>query len=309
MREFAIFSPKFWVSGPGKKFRGDPSSQIVASYLFTSPSSNHIGIYYLPIGVIAHDTGLPKEDAEKGLRRAIEGAFCHYDDPSETVFVVEMAQFQILERATTLKPADHKVKGIHKEVNKYRESPLYPKFFERYQDAFLLDELPPLLSPLEAPSKGRFFKRQETGDRKQRRETRARAREATGMEIYTPSFLKERFNEKRREAGHGPYSPKTADDRHADDALVDVRAMATEREVEPGEVIDRSMRNYFLHADKGLREKGFPFWGWSRSVAHFYDEKNHRGQSQPGDRSKYKGIEDDSAKIIGLAAKAREKNA
>jgi len=132
MRDFATFLPRFWTTGPGKKFRGDPAAQLVTAYLFTAPGSNHIGIYYLPIGTIAHDTGLAHEEAEKGLRRGIEGGFCLYDDASETVFVVEMAQIQILERAEALKPTDNKVKGIHKEVHKYRESVLYPDFFNRY---------------------------------------------------------------------------------------------------------------------------------------------------------------------------------
>ena len=86
-------------------------------------------------------------------------------------------------------------------------------------------------------------------------------------------------------------------------------AISAEREVDADEVIDRSMRNYFLHADKGLRQKGFPFWGWAKNVAHFYDEKNHRAQSQPGDRSKYEGVEDDRAEIIELTAKSGGNNA
>ena len=299
MREFATFLPRFWVTGPGKKFRGDPAAQLVTAYLFTAPGSNHIGIYYLPVSTISHDTGLIEEGAWKGLQRAIEGGFCLYDETSEHVFVVEMAKIQILERAEALNPKDKKVKGIHKEVHKYRESVLYPEFFKRYRDAFYLEELEPLQGGLEAPPKGHFVKRQETGNRN-REGNYARAREAPLLNFSTPSQLNEMFDSERRSAGHGPYSPKKADERHARDAMADVKAVAEDKGVSEQEVVHRSMHNYFLHADKGLRQKGFPFWGWAKSVAHFYDENNHRAQAQPGDRSKWKNARDDSAEIIAL---------
>lgn len=140
MRDFATFLPRFWTTGPGMKFRGDQAAQVVASYLFTAPASNHIGIYYLPIGTIAHDCGISEEGASKALRRAIEGAFCSYDGASEHVFVHEAAQVQILERAERLKPADKRVAGVKKELLKYRESVHFLPFVEMYRGAFHLIE-------------------------------------------------------------------------------------------------------------------------------------------------------------------------
>jgi len=87
-----------------------------------------------------------------------------------------------------------------------------------------------------------------------------------------------------------------------------VKAIANKKNVSQQSVVERSMKNYFIHADKGLRQKGFPFWGWARSVSHFYDENSHRAQAQPGDRSKWKNARDDSAEIIALTSKTTGTN-
>jgi hypothetical protein len=59
MREYARVSPQIWLGETGRKLRGYPEAQIVAYYLLSSPHANMIGLYYLPIIYLAHETGLP----------------------------------------------------------------------------------------------------------------------------------------------------------------------------------------------------------------------------------------------------------
>lgn len=150
MREFGKVGPTFWTRGTGKALRGHPEAQIVALYLMSAPTSNMIGLYYLPISTIAHDTGLPLEGASKGLRRASEGGFCTYDEASEMVFVHTMAPRQLgLDDGEALSPKDNRVKAIVKLMRECGCAVLLDAFHSLYRDRMCLP--PPWW---EAPSKG-----------------------------------------------------------------------------------------------------------------------------------------------------------
>jgi hypothetical protein len=151
MREYAVVSPTFWTGKTGRQIRLlGPDAQIVAMYLITSPHSNMIGLYYLPVLFISHETGLTIEGASKALRSLIEAQFCAYDEQSETVFVYEMAKFQI---GTKLSAQDKRVKGVENELAKINKCPLLQMFLDRYAECFNLDFHVGNSSPIEAPSK------------------------------------------------------------------------------------------------------------------------------------------------------------
>jgi hypothetical protein len=150
VRDYSKVSGQFWTGKTGKSLRGDMQSQIVAMYLMTSPHSNMIGVFHCPILYIAHETGSPLEGATKALKRLSEGGFCTYDADSETVWVHEMARFQIGER---LKPSDNRVKDIQKQYANLPEGRIKTGFFEKYGEAYCLENGKPLGSPLEAPTK------------------------------------------------------------------------------------------------------------------------------------------------------------
>ena len=58
MRDYAIVSPRFWIGTTGRELRRlGPEVQVVALYLLTAPHSNMIGLYYLPIPTLCHETG------------------------------------------------------------------------------------------------------------------------------------------------------------------------------------------------------------------------------------------------------------
>jgi len=150
MRDYAKVSPQFWIGKTGKSLRGDSQAQLVALYLMTSPHANMIGVFHCPILYIAHETGMPFEGASEGLQRLCEGGFCEYDVSSETVWVCEMARFQIGDK---LKATDNRVTGVRAEFEKLPHGLLRQGFHRRYQAAYHLQDEPETGSPSEAPSK------------------------------------------------------------------------------------------------------------------------------------------------------------
>ncbi len=113
MRDYAKVSPRFWLGETGRELRkAGAEAQVVAFYLMTSPHANMLGLYYLPVLYLAHETGLGLEGASKGLKRAVEAGFCSYDHDAEMVWVHEMAAWQVGE---TLKPGDNRCAGVRNE--------------------------------------------------------------------------------------------------------------------------------------------------------------------------------------------------
>ena len=163
MRDYAKVSPQFWIGSTGRRIRkGGQEAQIVAMYLLTCPSSSMIGMYYLPVATIAHDTGLSIEGACKGLARCTEAEFCSYDDESGVVWVHEMARYQIGDQ---LSASDKRCDGVQNDYDKMMENPFLSAFYERYHRAFNMKRRREYsansTSPLEAPSKALLSQEQE----------------------------------------------------------------------------------------------------------------------------------------------------
>lgn len=150
MRDYGKVSPQFWIGETGKLLRGNPEAQVLALYLMTNPHATMTGVFHCPTIYMAHETGLSAEGASKGLARLIEVGFCEYDEPSESVFVVNMAAYQIDD---CLKPEDKRVLGLQKEVAKMLPARFQQRFIEVYGERFHLIEQGKNPSPLEAPSK------------------------------------------------------------------------------------------------------------------------------------------------------------
>lgn len=151
MRDYSAVVPTFWTGKTGREIRAlGPECQVVALYLLTSPHSNMIGLYYLPKLFISHETGLTIEGASKALRSLSEVHFCTYNEDSETVFVHEMARYQI---GADLVATDKRVKGVENELKKLHNNPLLNAFLKRYAGAYHLDFDDEDASPIEAPSK------------------------------------------------------------------------------------------------------------------------------------------------------------
>ncbi|NSX05064.1 DNA-binding protein [Cupriavidus gilardii] len=173
MRDYGKVSPQFWMGRTGKELRKrGPEAQLVALYLMTCPHANMLGLYYVPLMYIAHETGLGMEGASKGLAWAIEAGFCEYDEDSEVVWVVEMAHYQIGER---LSPSDKRCAGVQNEYNALPENPYLARFFEKYEADFNLTRKRENGSPLEAPSKPLASQEQEQEQEQEKEQKRVDA--------------------------------------------------------------------------------------------------------------------------------------
>ena len=135
MRDYSIVSPHFWTGSTGKELRKCPEAMIVSMYLLTCPHANMLGLYYLPILYIAHETGLGMEGACKGLQWAKNSGFCDYDEDTEVVWIYEMARFQIGEQ---LKDADKRCIGVQKEYNSLPNNSFLSAFYDKYRKAFCM---------------------------------------------------------------------------------------------------------------------------------------------------------------------------
>lgn len=139
MREYAKVSPSFWIGDTGRKLRKlGPEVQVAALYLITAPGAGMTGMYYLPIPTFAHETGLPSEGAMKALRSLSEVGFAHYDEDTETVWVPEMARFQLGE---VVSPKDNRHKAVLRELETHRKCRFYLDFYAKYKAQFHLPDL------------------------------------------------------------------------------------------------------------------------------------------------------------------------
>lgn len=136
-----MVSPHFWTGHTGREIRKlGHEAQIIALYLMTAPGSNMIGLYYLPLPVLVHETGCPIEGASKGLIDLQNLGFCEYDQEEEVVWVCEMARWQI---GDEIKEGDKRHGRVVKEVASYSSSPFYDAFMSRYAAPFRLPTLVP----------------------------------------------------------------------------------------------------------------------------------------------------------------------
>lgn len=135
MRDYAKVSPHFWTGSTGKQLRQCPESVVVSMYLMTCPHANMLGLYYMPLLYVAHETGLGMDGASKGLQWACDAGFCSYDDSTEMVWVHEMARFQIAEK---LKDTDKRSVGVQNEYNSLPSSPYLEGFYDKYNQAFCM---------------------------------------------------------------------------------------------------------------------------------------------------------------------------
>jgi hypothetical protein len=157
VRDYAKFLPAFWYGDTGKQIRSlGPDGyevRIVASYLLTAPTANMLGLYYLPLPMLAHESGVPLEGASKALRWLSEEGFAHYDAASEMVWVVNMAAIQI---GDDLDIKDKQVSGIRKQYAQLPNNPFLGAFFDKYAKAYHMEERREPVqkrSPLQAPLK------------------------------------------------------------------------------------------------------------------------------------------------------------
>lgn len=147
MRDYGKIATTWWTRGPGKALRGDADAQLVAVYLCSCPSSTMLGLFYLPLPTVAHETGLPLDDVRAALTRLATLDIAHYDEAAELVWIPGLAVTEIGE---DLAQGDNRIKGLQKALAQLGAHRFRDAFFERYAVAFNLVVPPPCALPSKA---------------------------------------------------------------------------------------------------------------------------------------------------------------
>lgn len=137
-RDYAKVAPQFWTGRTGRMLRQDgPEVQLAALYLLTSPHANALGLYYIPLPLLAHESGMPLARATEALAKLCDRGFCAYDAESETVWVHEMARYQLGE---SMKASDNLCKWVRGLFDSLPNTPLRKDFLCRYGAAYHLPQ-------------------------------------------------------------------------------------------------------------------------------------------------------------------------
>jgi len=142
MRTYSTITSRFWIGETGKKIKAaGKDARILATYLLTAPGANMIGLYYLPIPIAAHETGLTEQEVSDALNSlsADDLQFCRYDHLSEMVWVIEMAAYQV---GDSLKAGDRRVRGVEKVLLGVPKNPFTVQFIAKYGERFGLSDMP-----------------------------------------------------------------------------------------------------------------------------------------------------------------------
>lgn len=224
MRDYAKVAPQFWMGTTGKHIRAAGiETQLLALYLITCPHASMIGIYYLPLAYIIHDTGLSGEGAMKALASLSKADFAHYDVESEWVWVVEMARYQIGEE---LDPKDKRVIGLNREMKCLHNCPFLQEFHKKYAKVFHLEKL----SPSKGPSKPHRSQEQE-----QEQEQEIEQEQGSGELSFSPvgeARPSPPVNTKHKNEPHPGFTPKTLIafyNTHLPDGIPRVETLSQER--------------------------------------------------------------------------------
>lgn len=133
VREYAQVAPTFWIGDTGKQIRKcGPEAQLLALYLITSPHANMFGLYYLPMALITHETGLSAPKVKACLAKLKAVTFAQYDTDSEFVWVVEMTAYQV----GNMKADDNRMKGLRRAYEALPNNPFIGQFFEKYGERY-----------------------------------------------------------------------------------------------------------------------------------------------------------------------------
>ncbi len=125
---YCVVVPSFW-SDPD--VRGlDMRGRYLLLYFITSPHSNLIGLYYVPLRYVSVETGLD-EVAVKDLVDTVLRPFLSYDENTQEVLIHNFARYQI---GDMLKTTDNRVKTVNRLLRASHSGQLVSRFADLYRD-------------------------------------------------------------------------------------------------------------------------------------------------------------------------------
>ena len=135
MREYSKILPQFWIGETGRQIaKLGVEARLVALYMLTNVHTNMIGVYYLPIAYIAHDTGVEIEKTEEIIQQLCDIGFCDYDYDFEYIWICNMAYYQIGE----LKEKDNRVVNVNQIYQSLPRLKFLGDFYYKYYETFHL---------------------------------------------------------------------------------------------------------------------------------------------------------------------------
>lgn len=112
----------FWTD---PKVRGlSVNNKLLFLYLITNPHSHYSGLYYLPMSVMALETGLKQIEVRRGIDTLSKGYIVKYDDDFQVVWVVKMALYQA--------KGEKMMAGIANHFGRLHNCPLIKDFLKFY---------------------------------------------------------------------------------------------------------------------------------------------------------------------------------
>lgn len=121
----------------------DPVTKLLFLYFITNEHSHVSGLYYLPVTLIEHETGIKGIPLRKGMDNLSKGYLVRFDPENDTVWVVNMLRHQTSK--TGISP---KIKAaVTSQLSDLSNSSTINEFLEFYKDLSI-----PYRNPIDTPS-------------------------------------------------------------------------------------------------------------------------------------------------------------
>lgn len=110
MQRYAKVSIKFWTDE--KILSLSEKTKLLALYLLTSPHSNSLGLYYLPLQYVSADLGFGVKEVMEGIKELEKIQFCIYDENTRVVFLPNFLTYNSFQNVNQVKGAVAKLSEL-----------------------------------------------------------------------------------------------------------------------------------------------------------------------------------------------------
>lgn len=133
---YANIQDTIFTGSTGRELRRHPAEvREVQFWLVAGPGRDPFGIFICEPDMIAPQLGRPVKKIRDSLEVLIDVGFCHWDEQTQYVWVVEMAHHQFL---SPLKATDYRCATAQKWYRGLLRNPFLGLWFDRYVDDFHL---------------------------------------------------------------------------------------------------------------------------------------------------------------------------
>lgn len=113
-----------WADDKFPQFSDD--EKLLCMYLFTSPHSNMIGLYRLPLGYAADDLKWTAQRFDKPFRELLRQGLFEWDEPTKLLFVVNFLEHDGLDNP-------NQTKAAIKVINELPKNPLFSSLLKKFE--------------------------------------------------------------------------------------------------------------------------------------------------------------------------------